>query len=465
MNDDIGRDEPEPEPYVPTVLEAELFPDDVAAWAASVTPGSAVVKALAVLDPRRMSHAGRVDALAALDKQVAWSQALQDRFLAIMAEYPTVRTPAGDLDKEWVRDEVACALRLSPGHAANRLQVAKELTGRLPDTLDLQERGEITSHHARSLAEATMTLAQVTASKVETAVLPKAQDQALASFRRCVKRNLLKYAPQTAEQAHEKGMAERRVVRMPSEAGMSGIWILLSDAGATTFMTAIDALARRVTSDDPRTSDQRRADAAVQLAIDTLHGTSSGELPREHGMRPTVNVCVALSTLLGLDEQPGELAGSGPIPASVARRLAADPTGTWRRLVTDPIGKLVDYGRTTYRPPKDLADHVIARDRTCRFPHCQRPACRCELDHEKPWEHKGETNEPNLLSICCRHHHLKHDGGWRPRCLGDGSIEWTSPTAHTYVDPPAAYPIDRTRELGEPTDQGEPSETDPDPPF
>jgi hypothetical protein len=106
----------------------------------------------------------------------------------------------------------------------------------------------------------------------------------------------------------------------------------------------------------------------VQLALNTLHGSVSDELPREHGLRPSVQVTVALSTLLGLDEQPGELAGSGPIPASVARRIAADETGTWRRLITDERGHLLDYGRTTYRPPKDLADHVIARDRTCRHP-------------------------------------------------------------------------------------------------
>jgi hypothetical protein len=187
MNDDTEPEELPPLSYVPTVLDAELFPDDVAAWAVSVTPGSAVVTALALLDPARMSHEGRVDALAAWDRQAAWSQARQDRFLAAMADDPTVPALAGELDKEWVREEVACALRLSSGHAANRLRVAKELAGRLADTLDLQERGEITSHHSRSLAEATMPLDQVTASKVEEAVLPKAPDQALASFRRCVK--------------------------------------------------------------------------------------------------------------------------------------------------------------------------------------------------------------------------------------------------------------------------------------
>jgi hypothetical protein len=121
-------------------------------------------------------------------------------------------------------------------------------------------------------------------------------------------------------------------------------------------MTAVDALARNRAPGDDRTTDQRRADAAVQLALTTLNGTGSAELPREHGMRPTVQVTVALSTLLGLDDQPGDLDGTGPIPASLARRIAADQTGTWRRLVTDPMGRLLDYGRSTYRPPKDLAD-------------------------------------------------------------------------------------------------------------
>ena len=292
-----------PLPYVPTVMDADLFPDDVAAWALSVDPGSAIMTPLAVLNRRRMSRDGLLDALAALDRQVAWGQALQVHYLAELAAQPAVPTPLGEADKDWVREEVACALRLSFGHAANRLQVATELTGRLPATLELQERGQITTHHSRSLAEATMALDDKTAGKVEEAVLVAAPDQTLSNFRRSLKRTLLKHAPQTAEEAHERGLAERRVVRTPSEAGMSGIWMLLPDAGATVVMTAIDALARRVTSDDPRTSDQRRADAVIQLAIDALHGTS-GELPREHGMRPTIQVSVALSTCSAWTSSP-----------------------------------------------------------------------------------------------------------------------------------------------------------------
>jgi hypothetical protein len=473
MNDKVvpGLDRPEPLPhvptvptvptvrYVPTVLDAEAAPDDVAAWAATVTPGSAVLTPLAVLDPARLSHTGRVDALVALERQLAWLQARQHRLLAVMAADPAVATPAGELAKHWVREDVASALRLSPLTAADRLCLASELT-RLPATVDLLERGEITAGHARHLGEATMALDDPSAADVEARVLAQAPQQTLANFRRAVTRAVLTAAPRDGEQRHAQAATARRVARAPQGDAMSTIWMLLPDPGATVFMTAIDALARRTRPGDERTADQRRADAAIQLALDALNGASSAELPREHRMRPTIHVTVALSSLLGLDEQPADLHGSGPIPAALARRIAADPSGTWRRLVTDPLGQLIDYGRSTYRPPKDLTDHVIARDRTCRFPHCNRQACRCDLDHQTPWQRGRTTNAANLNTICCRHHHAKHDAGWTPTRQPDGTIEWTSPTGHRYREPAATYPTDTTTQRKTETD----IDTAPDPP-
>src|SRR5216684_9415396 len=104
-------------------------------------------------------------------------------------------------------------------------------------------------------------------------------------------------------------MAERRVVIGPDGNGMSELWALLPAEGAATLKTAIDALAQRVAADDPRTADQRRADALVQLGVDTLAGETCGELPSRQRFRPSVQVTAALSTLLELDEQPGELDG------------------------------------------------------------------------------------------------------------------------------------------------------------
>jgi len=241
---------------------------------------------------------------------------------------------------------------------------------------------------------------------------------------------------------------------------MAQLWALLPAGGAASLITAVNALADRVQPDDPRCVEQRRADALVQMGIDVLTGQTSGELPRTQRMKPAVQVTVAFSTLLGLDDRPAELDGHGPIPAQVARRIAADQTGTWRRLLTDDRGRLLDYGRSTYRPPKDLAELVVARDRTCRFGQCNRSARRCDIDHRIRYSAGGETSADNCQSLCPRHHHVKDDDtGWSVQPLDTGELKWTSPTGHVYVKPAATYPIDRATTVA-----AQASSVDPDPP-
>ena len=195
---------------------------------------------------------------------------------------------------------------------------------------------------------------------------------------------------------------------------------------------------------DGRTREQRRADALVQLALDRLAGVCAhcGDAPAVP--RPVINVTVALSTLLSLDARPAELAGHGPIPAELARALANDPNGTWRRLVTDEHGTLVDVGRRTYRPPAALRRHVITRDRTCRFPGCNRRADDSDLDHLTRWADGGSTSHTNLHALDPRHHHAKDEHGWTPHRRPDGTTCWTSPTGHTYHVPPEELPVDTT---------------------
>lgn len=67
-----------------------------------------------------------------------------------------------------------------------------------------------------------------------------------------------------------------------------------------------------------------------------LSGVPIDGLPTAQGRAPAIEVRVGLQTLLGLDDEPGDLAGYGPIPAGLARDLAGDRTGTWRRVLTDP---------------------------------------------------------------------------------------------------------------------------------
>ena len=148
-------------------------------------------------------------------------------------------------------------------------------------------------------------------------------------------------------------------------------------------------------------ADMKRADALTAIASQAL-GAMADDV-RPHRRPISISVAVDLPTLLGLAENPGQLAGYGPIPASIARKIAKD--GRWKRFVTDPVsGVLLDYGRETYEPPQDLQDFLIARDRTCRFPGCRQPAHLSDLDHAIPWESGGKTSADNLGALCRRHH-------------------------------------------------------------
>ena len=125
-------------------------------------------------------------------------------------------------------------------------------------------------------------------------------------------------------------------------------------------------------------------------------------------------------------------ARSAVVPALTAWALAAG--GTWRRLVTDPVGgTVVDVGRTRYRPPAGLADLVRARDRACVFPTCQTPAERCDIDHLTAWSQGGTTSLNNLVTLCEAHHRLKHTPGWAlTRDQATGTLSWHTPDKTIY---------------------------------
>lgn len=211
------------------------------------------------------------------------------------------------------------------------------------------------------------------------------------------------------------------------------------DADAAKITTALRAGGTPI-EDIPR-PDARRADALLGWAHRAL---TEPDLPTVARRRPNIQVTVALSTLLGLDDQPGDLAGYGPIDADTARRIAAD--GTWRRLLTDPVsGALLDYGRTVYQPPADLREFILARDPVCGFIGCLRPARRCQLDHLVEWQDGGRTAANNLQPECLRHHICKTVGGWTVTRADDGSTTWTSPAGKTYTTPPSRIaPTTRT---------------------
>jgi hypothetical protein len=235
------------------------------------------------------------------------------------------------------------------------------------------ERGEIDLIKARAVVEATDPLTGEQAGAVQDQVLGRAGTQTTSQLRASLRRAVLRVDPDGAAQCHEQRRKDRRVELIPLPDAMAQLSAYLPAEQAAACYPRLDTLARTArTPDDARSADERRADAFVDLLLE------SGA-----AVQVEVQVTVPADTLLGTSEQPGELAGYGTIPAALARRIAEDPRATWHRLLTDPAdGSLLDYGRTTYRPPVGLDDHIRARDVTC--PRAQQHPFQCCADRSRP---------------------------------------------------------------------------------
>ena len=81
-----------------------------------------------------------------------------------------------------------------------------------------------------------------------------------------------------------------------------------------------------------------------------------------------------------------------------------------------------DLSSSHYRPGTRLSRFVQARDRTCVFPGCRRPARRTDLDHRTPWPH-GRTSADNLQCVCRHHHRAKH-AVFTVLAGADGTVIW-----------------------------------------
>ena len=438
-------------------------------------PGVEVLATLSRIDPGLLSPVDRIDYLTALEKQNGWLQALMQRAIIAVAgaEASESTEPLYGVD-EAEREDVSTALRLAPATAQMRIDVARTLTNHLPNTCSALATGEISPAHATVIAREAASaikngISEYAIFEIEQKALAHAEFHTPAQVANKVRSTIAKFSPEEFAETVSSAREMRRVSCYNDADGMSTVVAILPAEDAQIVMNAIesfilatkdggnldggkygskveesdttgsgsDSNGRGISTSsnfirDERTKDQLRADALTFIASQYL--TKSGEKVKSHRRPLTVNVTIDLPTLLGLAENPGELAGYGAIPAEVARTLASD--ATWKRFVTDPIsGNLLDFGRSSYEPPQILKDFLIARDRTCRFPGCRRSATLSDLDHAQSWDDGGHTSAENLGALCRRHHRMKTHDGWKVESFPDGSCTWTSPLGKEFFTP------------------------------
>lgn len=388
---------------------------------------------------------------------------------------------------------MACLLRTSERSAFLLVQQARVLCTYHPATLAALRDGSISWSHATVLIHEYSGVPAATALAAEAALLPVAIRTTTTRLAYQARRLRAQYHPDTIDQRARSAETRRRVELEPDDDAMAWLNVYLPATSATAIDAHLTGAARhlqgpaerrtlaqlrtdilvdlllpgpgagprpaRSDSDEelrgacggprarvPRVSDARRPHAADQ---DEHAGWDAGEnagettgvarlrtaTPLPDGLRAHINVTVPVLSLLGVDDAPAQLEGYGPIPAELARRIAAHAPSFTRLLTHPETGVVLSVGRTTYAVPSDLKNWLRVRDRTCRHPGCNIPASRSELDHTTPWARGGGTDHDNLAHLCRKHHMFKSEGLWHYEQAHPGVITATSLAGRTYTAP------------------------------
>ena len=119
----------------------------------SLRPGIETLTQLVEIHPYELSPSGRIDYLAALEKQNGWLQSvMQTAFVAIADDQrESLEYGESGVDDE-EREEIAAALRLSPATAQAKMDTARILVNQLPATCAALASGEISVAHATVIA-------------------------------------------------------------------------------------------------------------------------------------------------------------------------------------------------------------------------------------------------------------------------------------------------------------------------
>jgi hypothetical protein len=370
---------------------------------ASIPAGPRLAAALARIDVNHVSNNELLALLAAQSRQANHEAA---RLLGVIAEIgraaPTFDDDAVDrLDHPvpYAADEVRAALAWSRRAADRECDLAEQLVHDLPQVYAAHLAGDLDRSKVRVFADHLSGLTEAQTSTVCAVLLPLARrltpGQLVARLRRLV----AAIDPRHYERRYHKALRDRTVCAWLDENGTAVLCARgLSPAQAQAAVERIDLLAHAARrAGHPSTLDQIRVDILAGLLDGTLHRRDRDQIithllahrpgndgppspdPGDDNLPPSgtrddqatdagvvgasyptgtgddqrvgIEVRVALSTLLGHDEQPGEIPGLGPVPASHARAVVArQHRAEWRYAITDDIGRLLFDGVTRRRP-------------------------------------------------------------------------------------------------------------------
>ena len=322
--------------------------------------------------------------------------------------------------------EFAAAVRLSTDSGRILLAEAVELAHRLPRVIAQVRAGRLRVWKARNIAAATLALSPEAAAYVDHAVSFSAHKISTAALQRLVDDSIARHMPELAQEIAQKAADQRYVSidhQQVSFQGTSRFHGELDLADALDLDKALQAGAAQLAD----LGSTESLDARRSLALGAL---ARGEqaLQFDAPRREVVLHVHLADTESAFVENHKRLVTIEQVRAwcRTAGKVTVRP-------VLDLHQNLTTEG---YAIPDRIREHVIARDRTCIFPDCERNARTADLDHIEPYDPDGpagQTNTSNLAPLCRRHHRLKTFAGWTYQSPTPGTYLWRSPHGLLYL--------------------------------
>jgi hypothetical protein len=299
----------------------------------------------------------------------------------------------------WLQTNV----RLAGNDAAQQVRVARQLA-ELPRTEEALGRGEIGYGHALAMAVTAEHVGPAAVRKAEDALLKSAEGMDAGRFVTLVK-DFEHRIDADAALAEANWAHRRRYLSISGPFnGLARIEGQLVPEAAAIIRSAMEPF-MKPSSNDERTAGQRAHDALVEACRRT--GTADGVATAP---RTQVIITANLDTLAGIPGAPtGELQGGGTIPSETVQRLACDAAITRITGRGELEWEITHASRSI---PPSTRRVVVARDRHCVFPGCDRPPAWCQVHHLRFWTEGGPTKLENLGLVCGSHHRKVHEEGW-----------------------------------------------------
>jgi len=380
----------------------------------------------------RMMHSVLLDALAEVDS----------RRLAAQAGFRSTASLVGEL-VHLSRTEARLRAEQGAKLGARRALSGEPLAPELPETAAALAAGEIGPAHARVITEIMDAVSASTSAAQRAAVEADLAKHArrfgpteLAKLGQRMLAHLDPDGPEPRDDTPAPAAGELRLRnRRDGKLGFEG-W--LDGEHGPQFQGLIDQLAkpRPLSGDipDPRSTDERQGDALLEMCG---LARAAEACPTTGGEPPHLTVTIdwnALRTELGV----ALLDYGRHLCASDARRWACDC-----KIIPIVLGgesEPLDVGRISRTVPLGIRRALVARDRGCAFPGCDRPPSRCDAKHVRHWVDGGDTSLCNCVLLCPTHHRHVHGTGWEI-IVKSGHVEFIPPAILDPLRKPLRNPL------------------------